>query len=273
MPAANLLLTDVVAPEFEIVPESFTGAAQPQISGDTLRWYLARLPQGVTEVSFSVRPKQCGTFAVNRAAAADYEDNRGTRRSLAFPVPTVTVTGCGGDLTDIHIRDNASDYGQIPSSVPFWVSPDIWIRHADDGGSAHQNPQAGQRNYIYARIWNRGTTTVTDIDVNFYYANPGLGLTWPADWHGLTPTRRIASLAPGQSAVVSLPWDVPALAGHWCLFVRINAALRIRSAMIACHGKTTSPSAICTSSSIRSPSPAPASWTTTACRPIASPLR
>ena len=27
----------------------------------------------------------------------------------------------------------------------------------------------------------------------------------------------------GQSAVVSLPWDVPTLAGHWCLLVRISS--------------------------------------------------
>ena len=85
VPAANLLITDVVAPEFEIVPGSLTGAAQPQVTGDTLRWYLARLPIGATEVSFSVRPKQCGTFYVNQSATVDYDDNRG--RGAARPSP------------------------------------------------------------------------------------------------------------------------------------------------------------------------------------------
>jgi Mg-chelatase subunit ChlD len=223
-PAANLLITDVVAPEFEIVPGSFTGAAQPQMTGNTLRWYLPRLTQGQTEVSFSVRPKQCGAFDVNRSAVVDYEDNRGARRSAVFPVPRVTVEGCGSQTTDVFIRDNGSDTGIIPSAQPWWVSPDIWVRHANDGGTQHQNPRAGQRNTIYARVWNRGSTTVTDIDVSFYFANPALGLTWPTAWQAIPPPQRIASLAPGQSAIVSVAWDAPNLAGHWCLLVRINAA-------------------------------------------------
>lgn len=97
------------------------------------------------------------------------------------------------------------------------------MRHIADGGTQHQNPQAGQRNTIYARVWNRGTTTVTDIDVSFYFANPALGLGWPSAWQALAPTSHIVSLAPGQSAIVAIPWDVPALAGHWCLLVRISA--------------------------------------------------
>lgn len=180
--AANIDLTNVVAPEFEIVPNSFSGAAVPQVNGQSLTWKLPSVSEGSTEVSFSVRPTKCGTFAVNSSASAQYDDNRGTRRTLTFPVPTVTVDGCSPVLTDIFIRDNDTDHGQLPSDNPWWVSPDIWIRHADDGGTQHLNPEAGQRNYIYARVWNRGTTTVTDIDVDFYFANPGLGLTWPNDW-------------------------------------------------------------------------------------------
>jgi len=221
--AANIDLIDVVAPEFEIVPNSFSGAAIPQVNGQTLTWKLPQLSEGSTEVGFSVKPTQCGSFAVNRSASAQYDDNRGMRHTLTFPVPTVTVDGCSPDLTDVFIRDNDSDSGQIPSSNPWWVSPDIWIRHADDGGTQHMNPQAGQRNYIYARIWNRGTTTITDIDVDFYFANPGLGLQWPNDWTILPSKQHVTSIAPGGYAVVSIPWDVPNITGHFCLFVRISA--------------------------------------------------
>ncbi len=223
VPAANIDLTDVVAPEFEIVPNSFSGAAMPQVNGQTLTWNLPQVSEGSTEVGFSVKPTQCGTFAVNSSASAQYDDNRGNRQSLTFPVPTVTVDGCSPDLTDMYIRDNDNDIGQIPSGNPWWLSPDIWIRHADDGGTQHMNPQAGQRNYIYARIWNRGTTTIGDIDVDFYFANPGLGLTWPNDWTLLPVKQHIPSIAPGSYAVVSIPWDVPNITGHFCLFVRISA--------------------------------------------------
>ncbi len=224
VPAANIDLTDVVAPEFEIVPNSFSGAAVPQVNGQTLTWNFPQISEGSTEVSFSVKPTQCGTFAVNSSATARYDDNRGNRQSLTFPVPAVTVDGCSVDLTDMYIRDNNSDTGQIPSGNPWWLSPDIWVRHTDDGGTQHVNPQAGQRNYIYARIWNRGTTTITDIDVSFYFANSGLGLTWPNAWNPLPATRRIPFIAPGGFAIVSVPWDTPNIVGHFCLFVRITSA-------------------------------------------------
>ncbi len=41
VPAANINLTDIVAANFDIVPGSFTGAAQPTVNGRTLSWYIA----------------------------------------------------------------------------------------------------------------------------------------------------------------------------------------------------------------------------------------
>ncbi len=61
-PAFNVTLTDVVAAQFQIVPGSFSGAATPQVSGQSLTWSIARLELGVNEVSFRVRPLQCGTL-------------------------------------------------------------------------------------------------------------------------------------------------------------------------------------------------------------------
>ncbi len=71
---------------------------------------------------------------------------------------------------------------------------------------------------------NRGATTVSGITVTWYYGASGLGLGWPAGWTALSQTRTIASLAPGASAVVSIHWDVPNIAGHFCLRVHISAA-------------------------------------------------
>jgi Mg-chelatase subunit ChlD len=222
-PAANINLTDVVGPNFDIVPGSFSGAALPTVSGQTLTWYIPRLEGGSTEVNFAVKPKACGAFPVNRSATASYDDNRGNRQSVTFPVPTVTVTGCEPDLTDVYIRDNLQDTGSVSSPSPWWNSPDIWIRHTDDGSTVHQNPQAGQRNYIYARVLNRGTTPVTNIQVNFFFGASGLGLGWPTGWTPLPTVRTIASIAPGGYAVVSIPWDVPSIAGHFCLRVHVSA--------------------------------------------------
>ena len=174
-PAFNVNLTDLVAAQFEIVPGSFSGAATPQVNGQTMAWSIARLAEGVTEVNFRVQPLQCGTFAVNQSAQASYDDNRGVRHTVAFPAPSVTVTGCDGGSSDVFIRDNQSDTGVIASNPPWWDSPDIWVRHSADGGLQHQNPQAGQRNYVYIRVLNRGATTVTNIDVTALLWRLGFG--------------------------------------------------------------------------------------------------
>lgn len=224
VPAANINLTDVVGANFTIVPGSFSGAAQPTVDGQTLSWYIPRLEGGSSEVTFAVQPRACGVFPVNQSATVSYDDNRGNRQTLTFPVPTVTIEGCTGDLTDLYTRDNPQDTGVVPSAPPWWNSPDIWVRRADDGGAQHQDPQAGQRNYLYARVLNRGSTTVTNITVTWYYGAAGLGLGWPAGWTALSQTRVIPFIAPGGYAVVSIPWDVPNIAGHFCLRVHIDAA-------------------------------------------------
>ncbi|MCB0204054.1 MAG: SBBP repeat-containing protein [Anaerolineae bacterium] len=222
-PGFNVNLTDIVGQQFEVVPGSFTGAATPLVNGRQLTWYLPRIEEGVTEVGFAVRPLQCGTFNTNHLAQVSYDDNRGNRHTRNFPVPSITVTGCTGPLTDVYVRDNPQDTGSVPSNEPWWDSPDIWVRHADDGGEQHQNPQAGQRNYIYARVLNRGTTTVDNISVTWYYGLSGLGLGWPSAWTPLPATRTIPFIAPGGYAVVSIPWEVPNIAGHFCLRVQISA--------------------------------------------------
>ena len=223
VPAANINLTDVVAPQFQIVPGSFSGAATPQVNGQTLTWYLPRIEEGITEVSFAVRPLQCGAWPVNQAATASYDDNRGNRQTVPFPVPTVTVNGCVGELSDVYVRDNVQDTGVVPSQSPWWDSPDIWVRYLDDGGEQHQNPQAGQRNFIYAGVLNRGATTINAIDVTFY-DGPRAGVWVAGGWTPLSITRRIPFIAPGGYAIVSIPWDVPNVAGHFCLRVHITAA-------------------------------------------------
>ena len=120
----------------------------------------------------------------------------------SLPGANVTVTSCNGGNSDVFIRDNQSDTGVIASNPPWWDSPDIWVRYSADGGLQHQNPQAGQRNYVYVRVLNRGATTVTNIDVTLYYGASGLGLGWPGSWIALPVIPRIASLASGASAVV-----------------------------------------------------------------------
>lgn len=222
VPATNLNIAGLVSSQFDIVPGSFSGAGLPLVIDQNMHWYVPRLEQGSTTITFALKPRGCGSFSVNESVTVSYDDNRGTRYTIQLPEAMVDVD-CPAEVTDVYISDNILDTGIAPSAQPWWDSPDIWVRHDDDGGLQHRNPQAGQRNYIYARIFNRGTAPVADVRVTFYFGAAGLGLGWPAAWTQVPAMRTIPSIPPGGSAVVSVPWDVPNIAGHFCLRVHLDA--------------------------------------------------
>jgi len=104
------------------------------------------------------------------------------QRALAF-----------AETQDIFIRDNLADVGLVPVGMPFWDSPDIWVRNlspATEGAAAlpatygvpgpHQAPIAGQDNWVYVRYRNRGTQPSLDFYVRVFIAHyPGTEFTYP----------------------------------------------------------------------------------------------
>jgi len=122
-------------------------------------------------------------------------------------------------------RDHDNDDGSTPSNPnneAWWSSPDIWVRNAEDGIPAHQNPIAGRTNYIYVRVHNIGDATVDNITVHVYDSAGAVNLRWPDDWMPEIGTATIASLPAGQVTVVSVPWT-PSYSGHYCFLTRIEA--------------------------------------------------
>jgi hypothetical protein len=122
--------------------------------------------------------------------------------------------------TDLWIRDNATDPGTEFSSGAFWDSPDLWIRHADDGGTTHQTPEYGQDNWFYARVRNRGTASarafVATFNVKLW---AGTEFVYPGDWDPFVSAAVGFNLAPGASTVVKARWPkelVPAPGSHAC---------------------------------------------------------
>jgi hypothetical protein len=115
---------------------------------------------------------------------------------------TVTAVSCA---PDVWIKDNMDDQGEIPSSYPWFASPDLWVRHRADGGLVHQNPVAGQPNTIYVRLRNRGCRSATWGEVHLFAGPSKLG------WQCLTAEPNVgtipfADLAPGEERIVSLSW-------------------------------------------------------------------
>ncbi len=107
-----------------------------------------------------------------------------------------------------------------PDNGPMWISNQIWVRHSPDNIMVHQNPDFGNDNSIYARIRNRGATSLNTVRVMIYYANASAGLSWPRDWT-LIGERTVVNLAAGASRLIApLTWRPPGT-GHYCLYARL----------------------------------------------------
>src|SRR2546430_16987195 len=88
------------------------------------------------------------------------------------------------EAQDVYVRDSLADTGMVPTGVPFWDSPDIWVRNlspATEGAAAlpasyavagpHLSPLSNQDNWIYVRYKNRGTVASLDFYIRVYAAH------------------------------------------------------------------------------------------------------
>jgi hypothetical protein len=91
---------------------------------------------------------------------------------------------------DIVVRDNMADIGAGTSGSPFWQGVDIWVRNNNDGtapvnyatdaNTVHQNPIAGQTNWLNVRFRNRGTDNSYPFYIRAYLAHyPGTEFIYP----------------------------------------------------------------------------------------------
>lgn len=127
---------------------------------------------------------------------------------------------------DLYVRDDPVDPGTTAYQAPvFWDSPDTWIRNIDDGGTAHQNPKAGQDNYFYARVHNRGTAAARGFVVTFNVKQwLGTQFMFSGDFVPFISAAPGFSLAAGASLIVKAKWPaalVPGTGFHGCILVSV----------------------------------------------------
>jgi hypothetical protein len=127
---------------------------------------------------------------------------------------------------DLYMRDAASDTGTEPfGGSVFWESPDLWVRQAADGGTTPQDPEHGQDNYFYARIWNRGTTLARAFVVTFNVKPwAGVQFVYPGDFVPFISAAVGFNLAPGASIIVKAKWPqalIPPTGTHACLLSQV----------------------------------------------------
>jgi len=187
-----------------------------------------------------------------------YEANTGTRLSptqmrviLADPATgTLQGGGVAGNIgvmpdlqaiinntlqivPDIYLRDNVGDTGVVPVTGGISGSPDIIVRPtavanpqaAFGQGSGTENSstlgyeaEAGQDNFIYVRMKNRGGADANNVTATVYWSEVSTLVT-PDMWNliGTTPALNVSQ---GDALEVADPvtWssaDIPAT-GHYC---------------------------------------------------------
>jgi hypothetical protein len=127
----------------------------------------------------------------------------------------------------LWFQDDPGHTGADPWSGPFWDSPDLWIRHHDDGVEAHQPPEFGQDNWFYARVRNDADGgTCRHFVVTFAVKQfVGTEFTYPSDFLPCVAAVAGFDLAAGESTVVSARWpaaQVPPSGRHACLLASVQ---------------------------------------------------
>ncbi len=118
------------------------------------------------------------------------------------------------------IRYGPTDLGArpIPAGTAYWASPDVWVESSDPYGNA----VAGEPNTLHARIFNLGAFQAAPVQVDFYWANPALGLG-PANMNHIgTEWVEVPSLGSVDVACTT-PW-IPVMVnnGHECAMVNCS---------------------------------------------------
>jgi hypothetical protein len=128
---------------------------------------------------------------------------------------------------DIYIRDAPSDPGDDQyTGSNFWNSPDLWIRNQEDGGVSHQNPEAGQDNWFYARVHNRGRGIARVFFIYFTVREwAGTQFIYPDDYWPLQVWTGGGLIDPGDSKVIHARWEaaeVPPAGTHTCWLAQVH---------------------------------------------------
>ena len=132
---------------------------------------------------------------------------------------------------DLWIADSPTDAGAIPSPVPHWTSPDLWVRNlgpadGDDPSGGHQEPIIGQPNYLYVTVRNRGTaaSAAGTFSVEAFHCDPGTGMTWPTHFTSMGTLTIAPSIPAGGSVRVGPFLWTPAVLSHECLLAVVHGA-------------------------------------------------
>jgi hypothetical protein len=134
---------------------------------------------------------------------------------------------------DLYVRDSDTDTGEHASPQIHWTSPDIWVRNnaptdpgenPDDG---HQPPINNQPNYLYVRVYNRGSQQVAanTFSVEAFRCNPATAMLWPTHFNsiGTLPITTAVPANGGSARIGPFIWT-PQIVDHECLLAVVKGS-------------------------------------------------
>ena len=129
---------------------------------------------------------------------------------------------------ELWLKDDPAHTGANEWDGPFWDSPDLWIRHQDDGGTTHQSPEYGQDNWFYARVRNTSRAGTCSHFVLSFHAKAfaGTQFRYPADFLPCIAAKAEFALDPGETRIVRARWPrglIPPAGSHACLLASVIA--------------------------------------------------
>jgi hypothetical protein len=225
-----------------------TSAACPQVAG-AAALVLSLNPNLTQQQVFNILTQNADKVGGYSYNSSGFSNEMGYGRLNLYRA----VWKAGADL---YMKDQITDAGLEPNPdnvSPYYVSPDIWVRNANDGGTTHQNPEYGQTNYVYVKVRNRGyiASTGTGDNLKLYWAKASTGLSWTFPWTGATyncsgnplsiggiiGTQAVAAISAGSYTTLVFPWNPPkpddfqpcfgADASHFCLLARIETSVAV----------------------------------------------
>ena len=131
-------------------------------------------------------------------------------------------------VPELWLKDDPAHTGANEWDGPFWDSPDLWIRHQDDGGTTHQSPEYGQDNWFYARVRNTSRAGTCSHFVLSFHAKAfaGTQFRYPADFLPCIAAKAEFALDPGETRIVRARWPrglIPPAGSHACLLASVIA--------------------------------------------------
>jgi hypothetical protein len=163
---------------------------------------------------------------------ANHTSVTGRYADRGIPNLGAVISGALNVAPDVYVRDYLGDTGD-PDGISRALSPDIIVRNAatnnpeaaygagsgtENNDGLSENVLAGQDNYVYVRLLNRGGNDAAGVTATVYWAEPATLIT-PDAWN-LIGTSAAVDVPVGNQLTVAGPitWqaaNVPR-AGHYC---------------------------------------------------------